>query len=337
MSASNIQCIPFPPRAAQFFVASAKIWQEQFNPYHSDTEALAEIAGDGMFVGLQAAGSDGAAVLKFANDFKSSRVTKPTVISGVPVDPVGNLGATPTHRRYSGLPKDIQKTGFITEFALLALNRLLDLKPTKTPEIQQSMPFHHLCPLPDARDHASGVGAADFPWHTERTYDPLCWTYVLILAALRNQATPTSLAGINDVLNWLEAELLASDFEKLKEPRFNFHSGIAFGPGQPEAVYTGAMLEQVNNQTILRLNANPEKLSCAPGFNADETQQLINHMADILEAKKSACGVVLHHGDVAVIGNDKVIHARDEIVGVDLLFGQERWLVRTQSIRNLHF
>jgi L-asparagine oxygenase len=162
-------------------------------------------------------------------------------------------------------------------------------------------------------------------WHTETAFHPHKPRYVLLLCLRGDAGARTLCCSIADVLPHLDGDTVAT----LHEPRFRtrpdasfLEPGVDGDYGPPMAVLAGA--------------DGDERAS----FTYDEdlmvgTDPAAQRALDALGAavRERATSVVLEAGDLLVIDNDRVVHARSPFRA--RFDGSDRWLQRAFVVTDL--
>jgi L-asparagine oxygenase len=231
--------------------------------------------------------------------------------------PVGDVGETPAH---PGAPTGKDRA---SELTLLAVARLLgepigyvqehggglvqDIVPDRAHEGRQ----------------LSTSSSVTLEWHTETAFHPHKPRYLLLLCLRGDPAARTMLCSISLVLPHLDAATIAT----LREPRFRTRPDASFLDegavgelGPPMAVVTGvdAGLTFTYDEDLM------------VGTDT-EAQAALDRLGRAV--RTHAAAVVLEAGDLLVIDNHRVVHARSPFPA--RFDGRDRWLQRTFVVSDL--
>ena len=230
--------------------------------------------------------------------------------------PIGDLPPTPTTPS-SPLDKDLA-----TELTLLTVARRLGQPVGYVPEHGGRIVQNIVPTQTDADRQTSTSSRSNLMFHTETAFHPHRPRYLLLLCLRGDPAARTTLATVHDIVESLDAEMVAAMFE----PRFrtavdaSFLDGRAneFGPLVP--LVTGTLSEP----TLV--------------FDADLTvgvdpfaERVVAAVRDAIERCQTS--VVLEPGDLLVIDNNVAVHGRSPFVAK--FDGKDRWLQRTFVVADL--
>jgi hypothetical protein len=162
-------------------------------------------------------------------------------------------------------------------------------------------------------------------WHTETAFHPHKPRYVLLLCLRGDAGARTMCCSIADVLPHLDADTVAT----LHEPRFRTRPDASF-------LETGVEGEYGPPMAVLAEAHDGGRAA----FTYDEdlmvgTDPAAQHALDALGAavRERATSVVLEAGDLLVIDNDRVVHARSPFRA--RFDGSDRWLQRAFVVSDL--
>ena len=334
----SLEEFTFPESVRQAFIDYVNLDLKHKNPYQ-DFKAMRYSVAYKMIQLLSHSTNDAFAVKQILNLIHRMRADDDPVafvIHNFPVDPQKNLLATPSDPEGfdPNNPKDMGKTGFVTEWAMLAFNTASASDIFYSPKEHGGLFTHHVVARDGKADTPSNAGSGFFPVHTEGSHLKSEVIAALTLATLKNQKTSTIIIPTSVIKNALE-EKLGNKFKILFEPRFKFVPGPIYESGAVEDPVIEPMIYK-NDQgeiTRWRLNASPVRLIAADPNDADSVE-IIAQVAEVLESLKR--GYTSKYGDFIFIGNIKgAAHSRTPFASEDKDNPlTNRHLLRQQTIKS---
>ncbi len=231
--------------------------------------------------------------------------------------PVGVVPATPAH------PGAVTTKDRASELTLLAVARTLGEPVGYVQEhggglVQDIVPDR----AHEGRQLSTSSSVA-LEWHTETAFHPHKPRYLLLFCLRGDPAARTMVCSIAYVLPQLDAATIAI----LREPRFRTRPDASFleeatvgelGPPMTVVTGTGAELTFTYDEDLM------------VGTD-DAAQAALDRLGRAVRTHASA--IVLEAGDLLVIDNHRVVHARSPFRA--RFDGSDRWLQRTFVVSDL--
>jgi hypothetical protein len=338
---AKIDELTFPESAKQKFLEYLKHLQNPSNPYHAYKDMRFAVAYKMADVLTEALTNkdehdDAQKILEAIASIRKHKDPTAFVVHNFPVDGKETLLDTPSDPNgfNSDNTEDIGKTGYVTEWAMLAFNTASGSDIYQSPKEQGGLMTHHVTARYGKADVPSNAGAGVFPVHTEGSHLPTGMVDALTLATLKNEKTPTVIIPTLLIKEALQ-EKLGEKFNMLFEKRFKFLPGPVQEGGETDDHVIEPMIykDDEGNITRWRLNANLARITAADP-NDKEAQQIIEQVADTLESLKQ--GYVSQHGDFIFVGNRVgAAHSRTPFAPEDMGNPKtNRHLLRQQTMKS---
>jgi L-asparagine oxygenase len=231
--------------------------------------------------------------------------------------PVGDVPTTPQH---PGAPTDKDRT---SEFTLLTIARLLGEPIGYVQEhggklVQNIVPARH-----DEARQLSTSSSVTLEWHTETAFHPHKPRYVLLLCLRGDSSARTMHCSIASVLPHLDEETVAI----FREPRFRTRPDASFLDGDSGGEL-GLAMAVISGDAARPTFSYDEDLMV--GVDA-AAQRALDELGGVV--RRQAVDVVLEDGDLLVIDNHQVVHARSPFPA--RFDGSDRWLQRAFVVADL--
>lgn len=332
------KAINFPAEAKEGFIAYVNEHCGTENPYtqfESRRYALAMRMYDLLSEAKTNGNIDAGELLEFAENIRNGKKNPPFIVHNFPTDAEEDLLPPPTGFSYKTTypPSATGKKGYITEWALEAFNTLCGLSPIQDQFMQAGNRYHWLIPQQGKETLRTAAGSELFEWHTEVPYRKNN-DMQLMLLALRNKKTPTTLLPIEQLQAIFESRFFPEEIDLMAKGVYKFTPESTNGNTE---ISIRPMIKRDGNGkfTELQMHGYHERIGVDEekaqelGLDVKELQAVLHKMFGVLAEINQ--GVILHHGDLLVFDNLTNLHSRTPLHPDDRIKGEERHLMRTQS------
>jgi hypothetical protein len=231
--------------------------------------------------------------------------------------PVGDVPRTPA--RAGGA----NRTAGASEFALLAVALRLG-EPVGYVQEHGGGLVQDIVPAPaDTARQLSTSSSVTLEWHTETAFHPHKPRHLLLLCLRGDPEAKTMLCAIADVLPRVSDRMVAT----LRQRRFRTRPDASFLDGDGEGAFGPAMPVLAGDATRSTFTYDEDLMI---GVD-EEAQAVLAHLGQVVH--ECATEVVLEAGDLLVVDNHQVVHARSPFRA--RFDGTDRWLQRAFVVSDL--